>query len=53
MYPLRIHSGFETQGRRHQKSKTGASVTPRQGLMSPKNFKKENVSIAHIYKIKL
>ena len=23
---LRIHSGFETQGRNHQKSKTGISV---------------------------
>ena len=23
-----IHPGFETQGRRHQKSKTGVSVAP-------------------------
>ena len=29
-----IHRGFETRGRRHQKSKTGASVAPRKGLMS-------------------
>ena len=33
-----IHPGFETQGRRHQKSKTGVSVAPRKGLMSSKNF---------------
>ena len=29
-----IHPGFETQGRRHQKSKTGVSVAPRKGLCS-------------------
>ena len=29
-----IHSDFETQGRRHQKSKTGVSVVPEKGLMS-------------------
>ena len=29
-----IHPSFETQGRRHQKSKTGISVAPRKGLMS-------------------
>ena len=28
------HSGFETQMRHHQKSKTGASVAPQKGLMS-------------------
>ena len=33
-----IHHGFETQGRHHQKSKTGASVAPRKGLMYPKMF---------------
>ena len=33
------HSGFETQGRHHQKSKTRASVPPQKGLMSSKNFK--------------
>ena len=27
-----------TQGRRHQKSKTGVSVAPQKGLMSSKNF---------------
>ena len=32
-----IHPGFETQGRHHQKSKTGVSVAPRKGLMSSKN----------------
>ena len=33
-----IHPGFETQGRHHQKSKTGMSVVPRKGLMSSKKF---------------
>ena len=31
-----IHPGFKTQGRRHQKSKTGVWVTPQKGLMSSK-----------------
>ena len=31
-----IHSGFENQGRRHHKSKTGVSVAPRKGLMFSK-----------------
>ena len=35
-----IHPGFETQGRHHQKSKTGVSVAPQKGLMSSKNFLK-------------
>ena len=30
------HSGLETQRRRHQKSKTGVSVTPQKGLISSK-----------------
>ena len=35
------HSGFETQRRHHQKSKTGVSVSPQKGLMSSqKIFKK-------------
>ena len=34
------HSGFETQRRRDQKSKTGVSVAPQQGLMSSKIWKK-------------
>ena len=34
------HSGFETQRRRHQKSKTGVSVAPQKGLMFFKHFKK-------------
>ena len=38
-----IHPGFETQGRRHQKSKTGVSVAPRKGLTSSKNFLKKRV----------
>ena len=33
-----IHPGFETQGRRHQKSKTGLSLAPQKGLMSSKKF---------------
>ena len=33
------HSGFETQRRHYQKSKTGVSVAPQKGLMSSKkNF---------------
>ena len=32
------HSGLEIQRRRHQKSKTGVSVAPQKGLMSPSNF---------------
>ena len=36
-----IHPGFETQGRCHQKSKTGVSVAPRKELMSSKNLKKK------------
>ena len=32
------HSGFETQRRRHQKSKTGVSVAPQKGLMSSKIY---------------
>ena len=46
MPPLSVnkaaYSGFETQRRRHQKSKTGVSVAPQKGLMaSKKNLKKE------------
>ena len=33
------HSGFETQRRHHQKSKTGVSVAPQKGLMSSKIIK--------------
>ena len=36
-----VHSGFETQMRRHQKSKTGESVAPQKGLMSFKKFLKK------------
>ena len=44
-----IHPGFETQGRRHKKSKTGVSVAPQKGLMSSKNFfKKEDKIITKI-----
>ena len=34
------HSGFETQRRHHQKSKTEVSVAPQKGLMSSKYCKK-------------
>ena len=33
-----VHSGFETQMRRHQKSKRGVSVAPQKGLISSKSF---------------
>ena len=39
------HSGFETQKRRHQKSKKGASVASQKGLMSSKNFKKSFILV--------
>ena len=42
-----IYPGFETQGRRHQKSKTGVSVAPRKGLMSSKNLKKKKTDIEY------
>ena len=32
------HTGFETQSRRHQKSKRGVSIAPQKGLMSFKSF---------------
>ena len=35
-----IHPGFDTQGRYHQKSKTGVSVAPRKGLMPPPQKKR-------------
>ena len=36
------HSGFETQRRRCQKSKTGVSVAPQKELIPSKNLKKKN-----------
>ena len=36
-----IHHGFETQSRRHQKSKTGVLVAPQIWLKSSKNFLKK------------
>ena len=38
------YSGFETQRRRHQKSETGVSVTPKNGHVSNKMFKKSLTS---------
>ena len=40
------HSGFETQGRYHQKFKTGVLVAPQKGLVSSKNLKKKKTSFA-------
>ena len=35
-----IHPGFEIQGRRHQKFKTGVAVAHEKDLCPPRNFKK-------------
>ena len=43
-----IHPGFEIQGRRQQKSKTGVSVAPRKEQMSSKNKKKERHVNLHV-----
>ena len=40
-----VYSGFETQNRCHQKSKTGVSVTPQKGLMSCKRNLKKTTKI--------
>ena len=40
----KIHPGFETQGRYHQKPKTGVSVAPRKELMSSKILKNKTFS---------
>ena len=40
-------SGFETQRRYHQKSKTGVSVTPQKGLISSKKLYKKNYKEKH------
>ena len=37
---VRVHLGFVTKGRHHQKSKTEASVAPQKGLMSYNFFLK-------------
>ena len=39
-----LHSGFETQRRRHQKSKTGVSVAPQKGLVPSENIFKKGVT---------
>ena len=39
------HSGFETQRRFHQKSRTGVSVAQQKGLMSSKIFFLNNAQI--------
>ena len=36
-----IHPGFETQGRRHQKSKTGVSVAAQKGPVCYRHFKNQ------------
>ena len=40
-----IHPGFETQGKGHQKSKTGVSVAPQKGHVSSKKCLKKRKSI--------
>ena len=42
------HYGFETQGRRHQKCKTGVSVAPQKGLRSS-NLKKKYFILVIFY----
>ena len=39
-----IHPGFETQGKHHQKSKTGVSVAPQKGHVSSKIFQNKKSS---------
>ena len=46
-----IHLGFETQGRRHQKSKTGVSMAPKKGLVSYKKFN-NNKNLLIFYNLK-
>ena len=41
---VQISSAFQTQWRRHQKSKPGVSMTPQKGLMFSKKFKNGKVS---------
>ena len=43
-----IHSDFETQRRRHLKSKTGVSAAPQKGLMSSKEFWKKTRLHLHL-----
>ena len=38
-----IHSGFETKGRFHRKSKTKVPVAPQKGLVFSKNLKEKNI----------
>ena len=45
------HSGFETQRRHHQKSKTWASVAPQKELMSSKDFLKKITPMHQIINI--
>ena len=42
------HSGFETQRRNHQKSKTGVSVAPQKRLISSKIKKKNRNSLTQL-----
>ena len=45
------HSDFETQRRCHQKSKTGKSVAPQKGLMSPNKLKQKKNFVVNFLKI--
>ena len=44
-------SGYETQRRRHLKSKTGVSVAPQKALMSSKNFQEKREKIIRVYDV--
>ena len=49
-----IHPGFETQGKRHQKSKTGVSVVPKKGLYVLETFiKRSSVAMTNLLKFSL
>ena len=42
-----IYPGFETQDRRHKKTKTEVPVAQQRGLMSSKNKNKQELSLMH------
>ena len=46
-----IRPFFETQGRRHQKSKRGVSMAPQKGLMSKKKIFSKKTQIKCLLKI--
>ena len=46
-----IHPALEIQGRRHQKSRTGLSMTSEKGLMPYKNFLKQECIPEDVYRL--